>query len=178
MPERISKRARFFEEKPGPNGGFRIYLLGGDFVQLPSKSAAKLLADALNREIRAALFKPKSSGKRARTKGHSFEREVAIAFRKVFPEARRHLEYQDSQANGVDLAETGPFRVQCKKLKKYAPLSMIKEVQCEEWLGEIPVLVTAGDKETPLVALPLENFINLIGEIYGRSERTDEEDSE
>ena len=107
-------------------------------------------------------MKKKRSGSYSRRKGHSFEREVAIALRRVFPNAERLLEFQVSQANGVDIKNTGPYRIQCKKMKKYAPLSKIKEVKCDEWLGEIPVLVTAGDSERRLACLPLDDFIDLL----------------
>lgn len=102
------------------------------------------------------------NGKRSRRKGHQFEREVAIALRVVYPNARRHLEYQDAEANGVDLVETGPYRIQCKRFKSYAPISAIREVTADPLFGEIPVLVTAGDNEPPIAALPLEDFIRLL----------------
>lgn len=105
--------------------------------------------------------------KMSRTKGHSFERETAIALRLVFPAARRHLEYQDCEANGVDLVETGHYRVQCKRGRKYASLSAIKEVTADELMGEVPVLVTKGDGERPLVCMPLEEFIRLLKKSYG-----------
>ncbi len=102
------------------------------------------------------------SGKRSRTKGHSFEREMAIALRPVFPEARRLLENHSDDANGVDLMHTGEYRIQCKRLRNYAPLNKIEEVEFDELLGEIPVLITQGDRKRPLVCLPLEEFIRLL----------------
>lgn len=102
----------------------------------------------------------------SRTKGHSFEREIAIALRMVFPKARRQLEYHESDCNGIDLAETGPYKIQCKRGRKYSSLSAIKEVVADEMIGEIPVLVTKGDNERILVALPLEEFIRLISQQY------------
>jgi len=104
--------------------------------------------------------------KLSRTKGHSFEREVSIALRLVFSEARRHLEYQDQEANGIDIVNTGPYKIQCKRGRKYSSLSAIKEVMADEMLGDIPVLVTKGDNERILVALPLEAFIDLLKEKY------------
>jgi hypothetical protein len=101
-------------------------------------------------------------GKRSRTKGLSFEREIAIALRHVFPNVRRQLEYNETDCNGVDLMETGHYRIQCKRLKKYASLSAIKEVVADEMMGEVPVLVTQGDRQRILVALPLEEFVRLI----------------
>ena len=100
------------------------------------------------------------SGKRSRTKGHSFERKMAAWFRKQgFPDARRHLEYQDGEANGVDLQNTGFFAVQCKKHKKYAPITCIREVQADD---KIPLLVTAGDGLEPMVVIPLAGFQRLL----------------
>lgn len=101
-------------------------------------------------------------GRMEREKGHKFEREVANIFKEIFPEARRHLEYQMSEANGVDLVGTGNYRIQCKRGRKYSSLSKIKEVTAEEYLGEVPVLVTQGDHERILVALPIEEFIRLL----------------
>lgn len=127
-----------------------------------TKGAADRIASALNGVLRRETFQPKSAGRRARTKGHSFEREIAIQLRDIFPKARRHLEYQDAEANGVDLVETGRFRIQCKRLKKYASLTMIEEIQSDELSGEVPVLVTQGDGKPVLVALPLADFLCLL----------------
>lgn len=106
----------------------------------------------------------KSKGKHARTKGHSFERFIAQCLRvaEVFPEARRQLEYHIDDCKGVDLVNTGIYKLQCKKLKKYAPLSAIKEIECDELLGDVPVLVTQGDRERILVCLPFEEWVRLV----------------
>lgn len=98
----------------------------------------------------------------SRNKGHSFERQLAIWLRPIFPKARRHLEYQDAEANGCDLVETGRFRFQCKKLKAYASVNTIKEVQCDRALGDIPVLVTAADREPAMAILHLEDLIEIL----------------
>lgn len=101
--------------------------------------------------------------KMARTKGLNFERQIAQALRVVYPSCRRHLEnHEDDAAHGADLLFTGPYRVQCKRLRKYVSLSAIKEVKADELLGQVPVLVTQGDHERILVALPFEEFVRLI----------------
>lgn len=105
-----------------------------------------------------------SRGRAARRKGLTFERDIAVALREVFPGAKRHLEFQTQEANGVDLDNTGDFRIQCKKLAKYAPISKIEEVQCDRLFGEIPVLITAGDNEEAMVVLPFSDFLNLLKE--------------
>lgn len=105
----------------------------------------------------------KNHGRTSRTKGHSFEREIACSLRTIYPDARRHLEYQDAEANGVDIVHTGPYRIQCKRGKKYAALSAIKEVTADELSGDVPVLITQGDRERILVVLPFEEFVRLVG---------------
>ncbi len=100
--------------------------------------------------------------RRSRTKGHSFEREMAIAFREIYPLARRHLENHAMDANGVDLDNTGPWKIQCKRYKKYAPLSCIEEVQCDREKGEIPVLIAAADRKETLAVIPLTEFLRLV----------------
>jgi hypothetical protein len=102
-------------------------------------------------------------GKHSRNKGLAFERAIAIALRPIFPKARRHLEnHEDDAANGADLIFTGHYRIQCKRLRRPAPLSLIKEVKANELCGEVPILVTQGDHERILVAMPFEEFLRLL----------------
>lgn len=100
--------------------------------------------------------------KLSRNKGFAFERLIAIMLRPIFPNIRRHLEYQDAEANGVDLVHSGYFRIQCKRGRKASSVSAIKEVTADEMLGEVPVLITQGDRERILVVLPMEEFIRLL----------------
>lgn len=96
----------------------------------------------------------------SRTKGHTFERVIANSFRAVFPKACRQLEYQEGL--GVDLANTGRLRIQCKRNKNYAPLSKIEEAR--DGTG-IPMLVTRADNKEALVALPLSDFLNILQDV-------------
>lgn len=95
-------------------------------------------------------------GKLSRTKGHSFERDIALKLRGLFPDARRLLEYQEGM--GIDLEKTGRLRIQCKAYKNYAPLSKIEEAGDKD----IPALVTKGDRKPILIALRLDDFIELM----------------
>jgi hypothetical protein len=93
-----------------------------------------------------------------RAKGHAYERQIAIAFRHLFPKALRQLEYQEGL--GVDLQGTGNLRIQCKRGRQYAPLNRIEEIPEEP--GTIPLLVTQGDRKETLVALRLSDFLELL----------------
>lgn len=106
-------------------------------------------------------------GKSQRVKGHSYEREIARRLRKLFPKAERLLEYQASQAQGVDLKNTGRLAVQCKRYKSYAPVTKIFEVNAA---GKIPVLITKADNQPDMVVLSLEDFLAIledVGTAYG-----------
>lgn len=96
-------------------------------------------------------------GKLSRTKGHAYERAIVIKFKKLFPEAIRQLEYQEGL--GVDLANTGRLRIQCKRRKNYAPMSCLEEAR--DGKG-IPVLVTKADRKESIVALPLVDFLAIL----------------
>lgn len=100
------------------------------------------------------------SGRRSRTKGHGFERKIAQLFREFFPTARRKLEYQAMDIDGVDIEGTGKLRIQCKKYKSYAPINKIKEIHFKA--GTIPALVTAGDREDPIICIKLEDFFDIL----------------
>ena len=100
-------------------------------------------------------------------KGKSWEREIANAIGHIFPEAKRHLEYQASAAaKGIDLEGTGCFKIQAKNYQGYAPIGKIFEIKelCEE---DIPLLITKGNRLPPMVVLPFESMIYLMEVLYG-----------
>jgi hypothetical protein len=103
-----------------------------------------------------------TSGKASRAKGIAFERRVAEMFRRFYPDARRQLEWHVLDAKGIDLQGTGPLKVQLKKLKSYVSINTINEVQCDRVLGDIPLLITAGDGLEAMAVLPLEDFFRIL----------------
>lgn len=100
-------------------------------------------------------------GKTSRNKGHKFERAVANKFVDAgYTKARRHLEYHEDDCHGVDLDNTGPFRVQCKAHKNYVSVNTISEIQ-DLKQGEIPVLITKGDRLESMAVLPAKDFYKM-----------------
>jgi len=92
-----------------------------------------------------------------RSKGRAFEQQIARLFRKIYPHARRHLEFQKEEAElGIDV-KAGPYDIQCKAYKNYAPISKIEEVKS----NGIPLLITKGDRKRPVVCMYLEDFLDL-----------------
>lgn len=95
----------------------------------------------------------------SRAKGHGFERKIAETFRRIgWAKAERKLEYQFSQATGVDLKNTEPFLIQCKSKREYVPLNTILEIQGQG----IPLLITKGDRKHPIAALYLHDLLPIL----------------
>lgn len=101
-------------------------------------------------------------GKSQRTKGISYEREVAARFREIFPQARRNLTETQKGGQGVDLVGVGRLRVQCKRGRNYAPASRIEEVSAGDGL---PVLVTKADRRPDLVVMRLCDFLAVLADV-------------
>ena len=118
-------------------------------------------------KVSKALSKRKVSHAGARQKGLQFERDVANAIGHVYPEAKRHLEYQaDSAQEGRDISNTGPYAIQCKNLQNYVPIKTIKEVNKTK--DNRPVLITKGNKMKPVVVMYFDDWIKMLEEIKGR----------
>lgn len=97
------------------------------------------------------------SGKRSRTKGHNFEREIVNALKDVFPEAKRNLEYQEGQ--GVDIANTGDFSIQCKVGKSFRIEPALQEAYRAD---KIALAITKKDRSDIIVSLYFEDFKKLL----------------
>lgn len=103
-----------------------------------------------------------------RAKGIRFEQEVARALKYIFPNAERQLEVQVSDCQGTDLRGTDPFQFQCKRLRQYAPIARIEEVQ-KKTKKHVPVLVTRGDHVPAVAVLYFEDFVNLVEQCMGKA---------
>lgn len=97
-------------------------------------------------------------GRHSRNKGHNFEREIAQLLKTVFPHVKRKLEYQASEATGVDLEYTGNFKFQCKRLKTSVPIAKIEEIKEDG----VHVLVSKTDQKPIYATMKFEDFIKLL----------------
>ena len=100
-------------------------------------------------------------GRRNRERGNEFMREVAILFRRWFPDARRGFQSTDKD-NCPDVIKT-PFYVECKRSKKpYSQNALCKFYgiaynkmalwRDEDGNPDMPVMViTRVDKQKPIV---------------------------
>lgn len=101
------------------------------------------------------------SGLRSRRKGHSFERKVANDFKSIgYPDAKRQLEYQVDECIGIDIANTGRFKLQCKNKKAYCSVNTIEEIQADAF--DIPVVVTKADRKPARVIMNYDDFLEIV----------------
>jgi hypothetical protein len=85
-------------------------------------------------------------GKSQRTKGHAWERAVAIHFRELYPEAKRGVDQSQAGGHSPDVDET-PFWIECKVGKSDRRPSLVAAKQ---------------DREEPTVTMRLVDFMRLL----------------
>lgn len=139
---------------------------------IKKKSSAKPALEKKASPVKPAAAsgsKRKVSHAGAAAKGKQFERDVANALAHIFPEAQRMLEYQASKVIGQDLEGTDLFKIQCKNHQGYASVGTIAEVRGLRD-GDIPVLITKGNKLEPMVVFPFRDFIRVLEVVYGLRE--------
>jgi len=99
-------------------------------------------------------------GKGQRKKGHDYERYIRNRFHKLDEAAVRNYEYLPGADLGHDVEACG-YLVQCKRGKRYAPVSKIFEVKSTKG---IPLLITKEDRRPDIVCIFLDAFMELLEE--------------
>jgi hypothetical protein len=103
-------------------------------------------------------------GKRSRTKGHTFERQIAEEFREIgFPDAQTTRatsggNWQHSD-EGIDLAFTGDYFVQVKRFKTYRSVETINEI--DPALTN-RILITKADRKPAMAVMRWDDLKELI----------------
>lgn len=94
-----------------------------------------------------------------RRKGHGFERWVSNFLRKFFPLSKRHLEYQGQECKGVDLDNTDPFAIQCKRYHNIAVYNWLEEIKDN---SAIPILIAKADRKEPIIVGYLNDLAPIV----------------
>lgn len=112
-------------------------------------------------------------GKAQRTKGHSWERSIAVALRHIDPNARRNV--QETQIASVDILTDLPLAIQAKCLKNWSvlPHAILKQAKDGRLdKDDMPVGVVKIDRKSPnLVILDFEDFIAMLEKLYGKADQ-------
>lgn len=94
-----------------------------------------------------------------RRRGHDFERWVSNFLKKFFPYSKRHLEYQIQECKGVDLDNTEPFAIQCKRRRDIKVYNWLEEVKDKT---AIPILIAKADRKEPIIVGYLDDLAHMI----------------
>ena len=101
--------------------------------------------------------------KSQRTKGHSFERQTAIAMRAIYPEAKRGLQSRGGTGEAPDVDGT-PWFIECKVGAK-PPHRRAWEQARDASDGRVPVAVIKQDRAETLAILEFSALLELWAEL-------------
>ena len=115
-------------------------------------------------------------GASQRNKGHSFERDVAHYFRDHLGLSAQQVKRGLSQPRGgtgeepdVVLPDSLRWWVECKVGARPNILAAMEQArtgiaEAKSW--KMPMVVAKRDRETPLVTLELDDFLELVSELH------------
>lgn len=105
------------------------------------------------------------TGKRSRTKGHNFEREMAKHFQKLgFIKARRGIQYRDG-AECPDVVNVGDIWVECKIGAR--PNIKAAMEQASKACGRMrPIAITKWNRGETYVTMRMDLFDDLMKMYY------------
>jgi hypothetical protein len=113
-------------------------------------------------------------GSHSRTKGHSFERLIAIKLREtgLDPNARRNV--QETQVASVDILTDLPLAIQCKCIANWSVSPHSVWNQANEGKlhpNDMPLgIVKITRKEPTLCIVSLDHMLEMLKKIYGTKE--------
>jgi hypothetical protein len=101
-------------------------------------------------------------GRGARTKGHSFEREIANRLKAIDPMARRNV--SESQEGSFDILTRLPIAIQCKCFARWhmSPHDVFEQAQRHAG-SRMPLgVVRISRKKPDLVFMDFEDFMTIL----------------
>jgi len=105
-------------------------------------------------------------GKSSRDKGLNFERSICEMLRPYYPQAKRHLESQSQEAFGVDIDNSGQYKIQCKCTAKVPNIPQVfKEFKDQ---SQINVVIFKVTNKGTYAAFRVEDALKLMqyGELH------------
>jgi len=122
-------------------------------------------------------------GRHARNKGASYEREIAIALRGRGLDPTAHRNVAECQQASVDIITKLPLAIQCKCYGTWRGLSphgvwnQANEGKLKP--DHIPVGIVKITRKSPdLVILSLDDFLNMLEKIYGKTQDNSSSDAQ
>ena len=106
-----------------------------------------------------------------RRKGIAWERELVWRFREVMPGAEVKRGLQSRSGEEVADVDCPVFWIEAKRGRKPNVRAALKQAEACAPKGRIPVAVIRDDQSAAFVALPLEDFLELVREWWELSRR-------
>lgn len=110
------------------------------------------------------------SARRGRTKGKTFEREVANSMKPLFPTAKRGIGQARSSSEVADVTGVPMFWVECKRRQSPVEIKQaMKQAETaasEDGTGKFPVVVSREDFEKSLATMLYEDWLDLVADYY------------
>ena len=101
--------------------------------------------------------------KSQRTKGHSFEREIANDLSLYLG---RKIQRNIGQArDGGDDITISPFRLECKRYAKIAVYKWLEQVVAASGTVDIPVVIAKADHKDSIAILRYSDFKIMLGKL-------------
>lgn len=101
------------------------------------------------------------SGRRSRTKGHAWEREIARRLRPIFgDQVRRGLQYQDGAAAPDVIVPC--FHIEAKVGARPPIIPALEQAERDAAPGLWPVAICKQDRKQPTVTMRLDDWIELV----------------
>ena len=112
------------------------------------------------------------SGRKSRTKGAAWEREVARRFREAMPGCDAKRGWQ--QRSGAEMAdvELPFFWPECKVGKKPPIRAAMQQAYSDaEGSGRMPIVIIKEDRKRPFVVVDFDDFLNLVSQWWPALDR-------
>ena len=106
-------------------------------------------------------------GKKSRTKGARWEREVAIMLRDAMPGAEVKRGWQSRSGSDAPDVDCPCWWIECKVGKRpnlFGALHQAEEAAEGDRQKRAPVVVAKRDREPPVLAMRLDAWLELVGE--------------
>ena len=113
-------------------------------------------------------------GAMSRRKGAAYERELVHLFREAMPNAEVRRGLQSRSGEEVADVECPVFWVEAKRGRRPNPRAALAQAQRDvaaSGSDKVPVAVIRDDRQEAFVALPLEDFLELVREWWASCPR-------
>jgi hypothetical protein len=108
----------------------------------------------------------------SRIKGKTFELDIVNDLKSIYgARAKRHLEFQQEEAMGVDIDTNLPLLIQCKRGRNFKnPITVLDEIRVDEPL-KYKLVIQKADREEPIAYMYWGDLLDILKVFWELSNR-------